>query len=90
MTGDDNGKNSKAQTKKKKKSSSQVNSKQLERQEQEHKSNLSPLTPTTTMNSEHGLTSSQTKIKPHAKGLFTSIPFTQYIMLTFNKHYKAH
>lgn len=35
MTGDDNGKNCKAQTKKKKKRSSQVNSKHLERQEQE-------------------------------------------------------
>lgn len=88
MRGDDNGKNCKAQTKIKR--SSQVNSKHLERQEQEHERKLSPLTPTTTMNNEHGLTPSQTKIKPQAKGLFTSIPFNQYVMLTLNKHYKAH
>lgn len=41
-------------------------------------------------NSKHSQTLSQINIKPHGKGLFTSNPFTQYLMPSFLQEMSRH
>lgn len=41
-------------------------------------------------NSKHSLTSSQINIKPHTRGAFSSVYFTQYIMSGFQQKITRH
>ena len=55
---------------------------QQREQKQRHQKNLKPLMPTAMANRKHSLASYQEN-KTHTKGLFTSVPITQYIMSSF-------
>lgn len=51
---------------------------------------LKPLVPITTPNIKHSPHPSPIHIKPHAKGLFISVPVTQYNMSSFEQKITMH
>lgn len=50
-----------------------------------HQKIFQPFTHKATAHNKHSLTPIQINIKPHVKGLFTSVPFTYYIIIIFSK-----
>lgn len=48
------------------------------------------MTPTATVNKKYRLIPSQRNMKPHTKGLYTSVPFTQCIVSGFEQQNVRH